>query len=125
MQKVNLTEKLAQFYQQLFARLDALPGVHSAVLSESVPDELFAPHHALASIRCLSLYDDINNSRHYKPVQTLRHARDSLKAFKKLQSLAISESEGVNNLDRLTVMSSSHRSITPRLLCLCCRRPRL
>jgi hypothetical protein len=84
-----------------------LPGIHSQIFSSSIGGGKVAPLNALSSIRCLSLYDDINNSKCYESIKKLAPVRTSLSAFPNLQHLIVSESEGVDRLDRLTGISAS------------------
>ena len=95
-----------------------LPGIHSQIFTSVVRHGRIAPLSSLESIRCLSLYDDVNNSACYKPVRTVPGARDSLSVFPNLQYLVVSESEGLTQLDKLTASSSSQQTpqwYAPRL----------
>ena len=84
-----------------------LPGIHSQILSGSIIQREVASPYSLETIRCLSLYDDVNNTPSYEAVQSLISARESLSAFPSLRYLVISESEGFSNLDKLIGWSSS------------------
>lgn len=84
-----------------------LPGIHSQIFTSSVTGAKIAPPNALSSIRYLSLYDDINNSKCYESVKKLVPVRTRLSAFTNLQHLVVSESEGVDRLDRLIGIAAS------------------
>jgi hypothetical protein len=84
-----------------------LPGIHSQLLSSSIIQRNIATPYSLETIRCLSLYDDVNNTPCYQAVTSAVGARASLSAFPRLRHLVISESEGFSNLDRLIGSSSS------------------
>lgn len=87
-----------------------LPGIHSQIFASSISAGQVAPLDALKSIRYLSLYDDINNSKCYESIKKLAPVRNSLSAFPNLQHLIVSESEGVDRLDRLIGISTSNAS---------------
>jgi hypothetical protein len=88
-----------------------LPGIHSQIFMSSISTSgKVAPLNALSSIRYLSLYDDINNSKCYESIKRLAPVRSSLSAFPNLQHLVVSESEGVDKLDRLIGFSASGAS---------------
>jgi hypothetical protein len=84
-----------------------LPGIHSQIFSSSLKQRQVASPYSLETIRCLSLYDDVNNTPCYEAVASLSSARESLSAFPNLRYLVISESEGFANLDKLVGSSSS------------------
>jgi len=89
-----------------------LPAIHSQIFSSSIREGLVAPLKSLEMIQCLSLYDDINNSHCYRPVERTAGVRDSLSVFRRLKFLIVSESEGMlRRLDRLTGCISPEKSI--------------
>jgi hypothetical protein len=95
-----------------------LPAIHSQIFQSSVRHGMVAPLDSLKSIRCLSLYDDINNNPCYELIRKLEGVRESLSAFPNLQHLVISESEGVRSLDKLrgfTASQVSSKWYAPRL----------
>jgi hypothetical protein len=89
-----------------------LPAIHSQIFQSSVRHGMVAPLSSLNSIRCLSLYDDINNTPCYELIRRLDGVRESLSAFPNLQHLVVSESEGVRSLDKLYGFTSSQ--VTPK-----------
>jgi len=78
-----------------------LPGIHSQLFSSNVLSGREACPPCFASIRCLSLYDDVNNTYCYEPVRSLKQAQSCLSAFVNLEYLIVSESEGLGTLDCL------------------------
>lgn len=102
--------KLLNLMPNLISLHIHLPGIHSQLFGSSLSTGKVAPLNALRSIRYLSLYDDINNSKCYESIKKLAPVRNSLSAFPNLQHLIVSESEGVDRLDRLIGISTSHVS---------------
>jgi hypothetical protein len=87
-----------------------LPGIHSKIFSSAVQRGLVAPLASLATIQCMSLYDDINNSPRYQPVKNLSEAKSCLSVFPRLRTLIVSESEGLSGLDRFIGTAGSEQS---------------
>lgn len=88
-----------------------LPAIHSQLFSTLMRQGGIAPLTTLETIQCLSLYDDVNNSHCYRPVQKAAGVRDSLSVFPKLRHLIVSESEGMSKLDRFIGSVSAQGSV--------------